>query len=61
MYLDNLFMQLNYYISEYHKDYALSAIDQFEAICLRNNIRDLSEDKQKYPSDYVSKWRAVYA
>lgn len=61
LYLENLYMQLNYYISEYHKDYALSAIDQFEAICLRNNIRDLSEDKQKYPSDYVSKWRAVYA
>lgn len=61
LYLENLYMQLNYYISEYHKDYALSAIDQFEAICLRNNIRDLSEEKQKYPSDYVSKWRAVYA
>lgn len=61
LYLENLYMQLNYYISEYHKDYALSAIDQFESICLRNNIRDLSEDKQKYPSDYVSKWRAVYA
>ena len=61
LYLENLYMQLNYYISEYHKDYALSAIDQFESICLRNNIRDLSEDKQKYPSEFVSKWRAVYA
>lgn len=60
-YMENLFMQMEYYKENYGKEYSLKAIDLFEDISQRLNVSAMNESSTNKLSSYVSKWRAAYA
>lgn len=60
-YLENLFMQIEYYRVEYGKQYTLEAIDFFEEIIDKWEITQMGERASSALTTRISKWRATYA
>ena len=60
-YLENLYMQMHYYRTNYGKDYSLAAIDLFEKICNKLGLVYMDENTEKSLSSYISQWRGTYA
>ena len=60
-YLENLYMQLEYYGAEYGSDYCAEAIDAFTAIIDKFGYEFMSEGTGSPLTNYIKKWRAAYA
>lgn len=58
-YLENLYMQLEYYRAEYGREYTLQNADYFEQIINRYGI-SLMDEGSDYLSTYIRKWRGTY-
>ena len=59
-YLENLYMQLEYYGAEYGSDYCAEAIDEFTGIIDKFGYEFMSEGTGSPLTNYIKKWRAAY-
>ena len=59
-YLENLYMQMEFYGERYGKSYCEEAINLFEATCRKLNIVVMDEGESKTMYKYISRWRALY-
>ena len=59
-YLENLYMQLEYYGVEYGSDYCAGAIELFGKIINKFGYEFMSEGTGNPLSGYIKKWRAAY-
>ena len=59
-YLENLYMQLQYYGAEYGADYCATAIDLFDKIIKKFGYEYMGEGTGKPLSTYIKTWRASY-
>ena len=59
-YTENLFMQMQYYGTEYGEDYAKQAIDLFSEIIDRFDYNFMSDGQGSPLSNYIKQWRAAY-
>ena len=59
-YIENMFMQMEYYRADYGKEYCLETINIFEKTVDRMGLTTLDEYSDSYAS-YIAKWRATYA
>ena len=59
-YLENLFMQMEFYGAEYGETYAQEAIDLFQAIIQRFDYNYMGDGSSNPLTNYIKKWRAAY-
>ncbi|MBQ9756239.1 MAG: DUF4838 domain-containing protein [Clostridia bacterium] len=59
-YTENLFMQMEYYGSEYGEEYAAKAIKFFEDIIARFDYNYMSDGTNRPLTNYIKVWRATY-
>lgn len=59
-YLENLYMQLQYYGANYGADYVKESIELFEKIITKFDYNYMSEGTGNPLSGYVKQWRAAY-
>lgn len=59
-YLENLYMQMQYYGSEYGSDYCSQAIELFDKIIKKFGYEYMSEGSGSPLSTYLKTWRASY-
>ena len=59
-YIENLYMQMEYYGGDYGATYCEKAINLFESFCNRLNITGMIENNSITMKQYISKWRAIY-
>ncbi len=59
-YVENLYMQMQYYGAEYGSDYCVEAIDLFEKTINKFGYEFMGEGTGNPLSGYIKKWRAAY-